>query len=316
MVQPVFFDGTTNELKRASATNPIDDAALPSTAVRTSGATPFVAPQGGVDPVSDPDLTTQRAVRRFIAELGPWWGQVISAAVSNPSALTPTTDQRWLVASPGAGAWAGHAGQLATWRGAAWVYATPTEGTTVFDQNTGFHLSYVGAAWGRAFLHEVLSDLLGGQAAQHYHLTAAQHAGLTTSQAAALFWATPNAAPGAPAMRALLLSDLPVAAGAGRVVVSGVGGVAAWAVLDASAVGAVPTTRTVATGTGLSGGGALSGDLTLSWNGLSLQNNGGAVVTGPTVNLVGEAKVLDAGGGTLTLELPDATLYAMIFGRR
>ena len=315
MVQPVFFDGATNELKRASATNPIDDAALPSTAVRTSGATPFVGPQAGVDPVSDPDLTTQRAVRRFIAELGPWWGQVVSAAVSNPSALTPTTDQRWLVASPGAGTWAGHAGQLATWRGAAWVYATPTEGTTVFDQNTGFHLSYVGAVWGRAFLHEALSDLQGGQAAQHYHLTLAQHTGLTTVQAAALFWATPNAAPGAPSMRALVLADLPVAPGAGRVVVSNGSGVATWAVLDAATVGAVPTTRTVSTGTGLSGGGALSANLTLTWLGLSLQNNGGAAVTAPTVNIVGEAKVLGAGGGVLTLELPDAVLYAMIFGR-
>jgi len=269
-----------------------------------------------VDPAGDADLTTQRAVRRFIAELGPWWGQVISAAVSNPAALTPSVDQRWLVAPPGAGAWAGHAGQLATWRGAAWVYATPTEGTTVFDQNTGFHLSYVSAAWGRAFLHEVLSDLQGGQAAQHYHLTEAQHNGLTTSQAAALFWATPNAAAGPPGMRALLLADLPAAAGAGRVVVSGVGGVAAWAVLDASVVGAVPTSRVINTGTGLNGGGALSANLTLTWLGLSVQNNGGTAITAPTLNIIGEAKILDAGGGVLTLELPDAVFYAMIFGRR
>lgn len=315
MVQPVFFDGTSNEFKRASALNPVDDAVLPATAVRTSGATPFVAPQPGVDPIGDSDLATQRAVHRFVAELGPWWGAVISAAVSNPAALTPTLDQRWLVALPGVGAWAGHAGHLATWRGAAWVFAVPVAGTTVFDQNTGFHLSYVGALWGRAVLHEALNDLQGGTTAQHYHLTAAQHGALTGSQAAAQFLATPAGAPGTPVIRAFTLTDLPVAAGPGRVVVSGGGGVAAWAILDAATVGAVPTARAVNTGTGLSGGGALSADRTLAWNGLSVKNNGGAAVTAPTVDIIGEARVLDVGSGVLTLELPDAVLYTMIFGR-
>jgi hypothetical protein len=46
-----------------------------------------------------------------------------------------------------------------------------------------------------------------------------------------------------------------------------------------------------------------------------VKNNGGAAVTAPTVDIIGEARVLDVGSGVLTLELPDAVLYTMIFGR-
>jgi len=117
-------------------------------------------------------------------------------------------------------------------------------------------------------------------------------------------------------MRALALTDLPVAPGAGRVVVSGLGGVAAWVTLDASIVGAVPTARVVAAGSGMSGGGALSADIALNWDGLGVRNNAGTVVVAPNLTVIGEAAVVDAGGGIVTLELPDAMLYAMIFGRK
>jgi hypothetical protein len=316
MAAPVYFDGTSNELRQTSAARPIDDVTLPSTAVRTSGSTPFVGAQGGVDPVADADLTTKRAVRRFIAELGPWWGQVVSAALTSPPG-SPSVDQRWLIAAGAAGLWAGHSGELATWRGAPtnWVFSSPFKGVTVYDQNTGSHLTYSGTAWARSTLHEVLSDLQGGTNGEHYHLTAAQSSALLGAGVAKLFWATPTGASGAPSLRALVLADLPVATGSGQLIVSGVGGVATWEAVGAAAVGAVPTSRIVNAGGGLSGGGALSADITLSWDGLGLHTN--AVDRGvfTTLNVVGESATVDHGNGTADLQLPDATLYAMIFGR-
>jgi hypothetical protein len=72
----------------------------------------------------------------------------------------------------------------------------------------------------------------------------------------------------------------------------------------------------VTAGTGLSGGGALGGNISLSWDGLGVALSGTAVGTRRTVNLVAEAAVTDdsSGAGKVDVALPDAMLYAMIFG--
>lgn len=316
MSAPIFFDFVAGEFRRHSALNPIDDAVLPSTVVRTNGTAPFTAAQSGEDPTADAHLTTRRAVRRFINELGSWWGPVESAAVSNPSALTPSVDQRWLVAAPGAGAWAGHVGQLATWRGAPtnWVFATPAQGTTVYDRNISAYFSYSGTAWNRAILHNALSDLDGGSSGKYYHLTDTQHTALTSSQAAKLFLATPTGVAGVPGMRALALTDLPV--GSNGQTLSTTSGVVAWRTMTAADVSAVPTTRNVTAGTGLTGGGALSANITLTWSGLGVALRGTAVGTRRSINIISEAAVTDdSGDDAVDIELPDAILYAMIFGR-
>lgn len=316
MPAPIFFDLVTLEFKRFGGTNRVDDVVLPSTVVRTNGTTPFVAAQSGEDPTADAHLTTQRAVRRFINELGSWWGPVESAAVLNPVALTPTVDQRWLVASPGAGAWAGHSNQLATWRGAPanWVFATPAQGTTVYNRNLSVYLVWNGSAWVHSVLHQALSDLQGGSAGQYYHLTSTQHTALTSSQVMKLFLATPTNAAGVPGMRALTLADLPVGSNGQSIVT--VGSTVSWATLDAGDVGAVPTSRTVTAGTGLTGGGALSSNLTLTWSGLGVALRGSTIGTRRSINIISEAAVTDdSDAGKVDIELPDAILYAMIFGR-
>ena len=315
MPAPVFFDGTGTSLRNHSPTQRVNDNVLPLTVVRTDGSTPFTGPQAGVDPPTDTAaaLVTQLLARRFVNTVGPWWGPVVSAAVSNPVALTPSTDQRWLVASPGAGDWAGQAGNLAIWTGAAWLFRGPVKGTSVYDQNVGVALVYSGTAWGPAVLHEGLTDLQGGTVGQHVHLTSAQATMLTGPQGARRFLATPGVI-GAPTMRAMELADIPSGPG-GYALVGVTGAGPTYAALTAALVGAVPVTRTITAGSGLSGGGALSSNVTMAWDGVGVALNGVDAGTFSTVNIIGEAKITDKLDGSADVELPDTTLYALIFGR-
>ena len=116
-------------------------------------------------------------------------------------------------------------------------------------------------------------------------------------------------------MRAFALADFPM--GSNGQTLDTAGGAVAWYALGAADVGAVPTARTVSAGTGLTGGGALTANITLTWAGLGVALRGSAVGTRRTINIISEAAVTDDGGGTgkVDIELPDAILYAMIFGR-
>lgn len=90
-----------------------------------------------------------------------WQESVIDKDLATPPG-SPTTGDRYIVASGGTGAWVGQDDAIAEWDGTAWVFATPNEGfmTRVMDEDI-FYL-YDGAAWGQ-FLsitdHGALSGL-------------------------------------------------------------------------------------------------------------------------------------------------------------
>ena len=75
---------------------------------------------------------------------------VISMAVADPPA-TPTDGDRYIVASPATGAWAGQEGNLAVYlandASAGWFFYPPAAGWVLYDQNTDAVLFYDGTYW-------------------------------------------------------------------------------------------------------------------------------------------------------------------------
>jgi hypothetical protein len=71
---------------------------------------------------------------------------VESAALATPPA-DPQPGQSWLVGAPGAGAWAGKEGNLATWSVGGWRFAAPLEGMQVWDKAASRRRTWLGSAW-------------------------------------------------------------------------------------------------------------------------------------------------------------------------
>jgi len=74
-------------------------------------------------------------------------GSVKSMALSDPTALSPTKSDAYVVNPTGTGAWAGEDNSIATYNGSAWVFSPPSEGWVVYDQNLNKHQIYNGSAW-------------------------------------------------------------------------------------------------------------------------------------------------------------------------
>ncbi len=72
---------------------------------------------------------------------------VNSMAVSNPTSLTPTTGDTYVVNPTGAGGWTGQNNAITVYDGSSWLFSTPTEGWRVYDQNTNKVFEYNGTAW-------------------------------------------------------------------------------------------------------------------------------------------------------------------------
>lgn len=85
----------------------------------------------------DADLSapqSRKFVLRFLLELIYDKLAVEDVTVADPTALSPTKGQQWIVATGGAGAWNTHDGELAIWDGAAWVFAVPSEGWRFYSK--------------------------------------------------------------------------------------------------------------------------------------------------------------------------------------
>jgi len=73
-------------------------------------------------------------------------GKVISAAVSTPPG-SPTTGDRYIVASSPTGAWSGHAKDIAIYVNGGWTFYTPSEGWRVWNAATSSYYKYASSAW-------------------------------------------------------------------------------------------------------------------------------------------------------------------------
>ena len=59
----------------------------------------------------------------------------------------PMPGESWLVDSAALGAWAGNAGNLATWTAGGWRFTVPVPGMTVWKIDAGYRLHWSGTAW-------------------------------------------------------------------------------------------------------------------------------------------------------------------------
>ena len=78
-----------------------------------------------------------------------WQDSVVTAGTLDPTALSPSTGDRYLINGVGAGAWTGQDNNIAEWNGTAWVYTSPTTGMRVGaddEPNVAFYL-YGGVSW-------------------------------------------------------------------------------------------------------------------------------------------------------------------------
>lgn len=95
---------------------------------------------------------TQIVDKKYVDDVAStleWQDSVIDADVLDPTALSPSTGDRYLINGTGAGAWAGQDNNIAEWDGAAWVYTSPTTGMRVGaddEPEVAFYL-YGGASW-------------------------------------------------------------------------------------------------------------------------------------------------------------------------
>lgn len=78
-----------------------------------------------------------------------WQDSVITAGTLDPTPLSPSVGDRYLINGVGAGAWAGQDNKIAEYNGSGWGYTDPTTGMRVGaddEPNVAFYL-YGGATW-------------------------------------------------------------------------------------------------------------------------------------------------------------------------
>lgn len=97
---------------------------------------------------SDLQIVDKKYVDDVAATL-EWQDSVLDADILDPSALTPTIGDRYLINGVGAGAWAGQDNNIAEWNGSSWDYTIPTTGMRVGaddEPNVAFYL-FGGSIW-------------------------------------------------------------------------------------------------------------------------------------------------------------------------
>lgn len=78
-----------------------------------------------------------------------WQDPVIDKDISDPTPLTPSAGDRYIIWPPGAGAWTGEDDNIAEWDGSSWDIITVYEGFAVYVEDEDFIYVYTGASWVR-----------------------------------------------------------------------------------------------------------------------------------------------------------------------
>ncbi len=101
-------------------------------------------------PASDPTSANQAVRKAYVDAIAvglTWKNAVIDKDLATPPG-SPTTGDRYMVATGGAGAWAGLDGQLVEYNGAAWVSdGAPAAGWAVLTIDDSKQWVYTGSAW-------------------------------------------------------------------------------------------------------------------------------------------------------------------------
>jgi len=114
-----------------------------------------------------------------------WEPQVLDF-LDDPSTVTPSTGDRYIVGTSPVGAFAGQANSIAEWNGSSWdfqaIAAGPNsvnEGVAAFvqDLDTAYVVNDAGnwVVWGSIVTHNALGGLQGGTSGEYYHLSQADY---------------------------------------------------------------------------------------------------------------------------------------------
>lgn len=115
-----------------------------------------------------------------------WQESVINSNTTDPSGLSPSDGDRYLVPASATGDWSGQDEKIAEYNGSSWDFVVPDEGTAVFveseDKAYIYNGTHPGGSWvpfSSIVSHNTLNGLQGGTTSEFYHLTNAQHSALT-----------------------------------------------------------------------------------------------------------------------------------------
>lgn len=95
-----------------------------------------------------------QALQEVVANEAYRWLEFFSAGggiedrdTVDPTALTPSDGDAYLIDGTGAGDWTGHDGEIALYISTAWTYKTPTEGMQLYVKDEDARIIYDGANW-------------------------------------------------------------------------------------------------------------------------------------------------------------------------
>lgn len=94
-----------------------------------------------------------------------WQESVITKTISDPTPLTPVNEDRYIILSPGAGAWTGRDNQIAQWSDLilGWEFTLTEEGMACWIEDVNKLNLWNGSAWvafGSVISHAALLDIL------------------------------------------------------------------------------------------------------------------------------------------------------------
>lgn len=108
-----------------------------------------ISPRYGFTYLEDGETAPAEAVNEIVEMIEAGGGHFIfkDRDLSDPTALTPSAGDTYLVAAPGAGAWSGHAGDIAYRLNTAWLFIEAIEGFTAWVNDEDVFIGFDGSAW-------------------------------------------------------------------------------------------------------------------------------------------------------------------------
>lgn len=140
MAKQFIFVNTDGDYEQGGNTYEVSDFINISSGVADAGK-PIVLDSNGVIATSMIDLDA-------LGLSVEWQDSVIDADILDPSALTPSDGDRYLINGTGAGDWSGHDNEIAEYIGSSWEFTSPITGMFVSaDDESDIVYYYGGSSW-------------------------------------------------------------------------------------------------------------------------------------------------------------------------
>lgn len=140
--------------------------------ILVNGTRAFSGVVAGVTPTAGSHLATKSYVDALIEGI-EWQDSVFDRDLATPPG-SPSTGDRYIVASSPTGAWSGHTNHIAEWNGAAWQFTVPTVGMSAPVDDENVYLRWNGSAWtnfGASVDHGALAGLGDDDHTQYHNNT-------------------------------------------------------------------------------------------------------------------------------------------------